>query len=136
MVKNGRYYSLVGRNCVAVFNSWDYADKSRKYAVRPYFRKFDTFFQAEAYALEQFLQFYPQGYPPIKQLEVNQIIFTKNQRPENVMAAVTSVAHCSSMDNTNDAEKCPDEISEPAEDVQNTVKNDGAPEKYVIKINL
>lgn len=110
------YYALIGTNCVAVFDSWVKTEKAQKYAQKPRYKKFETFYEAEAYALELFLVHYPRGYPSISALKINEMLFTQHLRPQNLMEALR---------NTNNI---PD--TEPA------ITNDSVSDKYIITINL
>ena len=67
MERNFAYYSAVGCNAVAVFNSWERLQRSRKYFRKLAVRGFDTFEDAENWALMQFSHYVgPFEDPPVK----------------------------------------------------------------------
>lgn len=77
---NFNYYGVVGKNGVAVMDSWE-----RVLRIEPYFRKityrgFDTFDEAEAWCLNQFENRFPRESGKLLSLYVNQAVFVSKLR--------------------------------------------------------
>ena len=78
MTYEKKYYAVNGSNAVAVFDTWYQAKDSERYLKQYRVKKFDTFEDAEEYALEQCWLALPRGLALPEELECNEIIFFKN----------------------------------------------------------
>ena len=73
-----RYYAVYGSNAVAVFNSWGQVEYCQKYFKAFRTKRFDTFQEAELYALEMCYDYFPRGRVMPESLICNDIVFFKN----------------------------------------------------------
>jgi len=77
-----KYYAVIGKNGAVVATSWSRAQYYRdNYLVRAHVSSFPTFEDAEQYVLDEFSEELPLHYILPEKLELNQIIFAKNLRP-------------------------------------------------------
>lgn len=79
-----KYYSVVGRYGVAVFNSWPNVLKYEQYMNRMHCKSFPTFLLAEEHALHLHRAYIPASSSGFSSLEVNRILFYKNLRQMDV----------------------------------------------------
>lgn len=79
---NFNFYSVVGRNGVAVMDSWEGVQRIKKYIKGIQLRGFDCFEDAEHWALLMFSDYLPKEYDCPLELQVNRAVFKKNLRPE------------------------------------------------------
>ena len=74
-----RFYAVNGSNAVAVFDNWGQVDFCKKYFKAFRNKRFDSFAEAEKYALEQCERVYiPVGRVMPEVLECNIIVFFKD----------------------------------------------------------
>ena len=78
---NFNYYGVVGKNGVAVMDSWE-----RVLRIEPYFRNityhgFNHFDDAEAWCLSQFENRFPRESGKLISLYPNQAVFLRKLRP-------------------------------------------------------
>jgi len=72
------FYAVNGSNAVGVFDYWPRARDSRKYVRQHRVKKFDTYEEAEAYALAECALDFPRGRLMPDELECNNLVFFKN----------------------------------------------------------
>ena len=77
---NFNYYAVLGRNGVAVTNSWASACAMRKYLRHTSATGFDDFHDAEDYALQAFADRFPNSSNAALSLSVNRPLFAKRYR--------------------------------------------------------
>ena len=74
-----RFYAVNGSNAVAVFDNWSQVEFYLKYFKAFKNKRFDSFAEAERYALEQCeLVYIPTGRVTPETLECNTIVFFKD----------------------------------------------------------
>lgn len=78
---NKKFYAVIGYNGVAVMDSWDGAVRIQRYIKKASVMGFETFTEAEDWALCAFSEYLP---PEIfvNYLRPNQAVFRKNLRPD------------------------------------------------------
>jgi len=84
MTTQKKYYAVVAKNGVAVFNSRERFENAKKYLTQPTFRVFHNYTEAAQYAMGKFNQTLPKGYRQVWHLDVNRIIF-KNDLQTNLI---------------------------------------------------
>ena len=72
------FYSVVGCNAVAVFDSWELVIERKKYIKKMAVKGFDSFFDAEEWALTQFSHYLPRDVDLPVKLPLNFIVFRKH----------------------------------------------------------
>lgn len=77
---NFNYYAVLGRNGVAVTDSWASACAMRKYLRNTSATGFDDFHDAEDFALEAFADRFPNSSNATLSLSVNRPLFAKRYR--------------------------------------------------------
>ena len=74
-MSNFRFYGVIGHNGVAVMTSWPRVKKIQQYIHHSTCKGFDTFREAEDWALEMFAEWFPRVPNPPVSLIPNTSIF-------------------------------------------------------------
>ena len=73
-----KFYAIFGLNAVGVADKWYKVNRARKYIKSFNNKSFDTFEEAEMYALEQASLLLPYNFIPPLSLECNDVVFLKD----------------------------------------------------------
>lgn len=76
------YYAVVGANGIAVMDSWHGVQNIRKYLRKLSVKGFDTFHEAEDWALLMFEDRFPYLSGLASPLQLNRIVFAKKLQQE------------------------------------------------------
>lgn len=71
------FYGVIGANGVTVMNDWNRVLQASKYLRKITTHKFDTFEEAEDWALTQFADRFPRANTPLS-LSLNWVVYTKD----------------------------------------------------------
>lgn len=70
-----KFYAIRGTNGAGVFDDWGYAEHCRKYLKKSGIKKFDSFTEAEDYALDILSEILPLDVPLPPNLTANKLKF-------------------------------------------------------------
>ena len=76
-----KFYAVAGWNGLAVMSSWEGAQKIQKYIKNASVTSFDTFNEAEHWAILMFSQRVPPEYDIVTELKLDRPVFRKHLRP-------------------------------------------------------
>ena len=80
--KMKKFYAVAGQNGLAVASSWEKAQEMRKYIYKAEITSFETFEQAENWAIIGFSQRVPPEYQIVTELKLDRAVFKKYLRPD------------------------------------------------------
>lgn len=80
----GTFYSIAGQNGLAVASSWEKAQEMRKYIYKAEIKSFETFEDAENWAILEFSQRVPPEYQVVTYLKLDRAVFKKYLRPDYI----------------------------------------------------
>lgn len=81
-MKNFNFYGVIGKNGVAVFNFWAGVKRSEPYLRKITYHGFDTFQEAEDWAIGMFEDRHPSESGNILRLQLNRPVFFSRLRSE------------------------------------------------------
>lgn len=79
---NFNYYGVIGKNGMAVMNSWDGVERIQTYIRKCTYHGFDTFQEAEDWVFMMMEDRFPRLSGTVLSLYVNQAVFFKKLRVE------------------------------------------------------
>lgn len=78
-----KFYAVIGRNGVAVMDSWAGVKSVEKYLRKITYHGFDKFCDAEDWALQMFEEWFPREGGKLLSLQLNRIVFVRKLRSED-----------------------------------------------------
>ena len=72
-----KYYAVFGYNAVGVVTYWEKVERSRVFIKGFHIKSFNTFKQAEEYALDKAMETIPYYYQIPERLQCNHIVYLK-----------------------------------------------------------